>query len=338
MTTYASTPNTEPDSAATPVAVGILEDAQRRILVAQRPDTKHQGGKWEFPGGKIHADEDMPAALARELQEELGIGLRSARPVLRVRHAYPDKTVVLDVWQVTAYDGEPHGREGQPLRWVARDRLAQLDLPEADYPILRALSLPPLYLISDASRYGKAEFLTRLERALRAGASLLQLREPSLNAGDYRVLARDVVALAHRYEAKVLLNAEPECVAECGADGVHLSSRRLMALSRRPVATEFLVGASCHDTAELRRAAELGADFVVLSPVRATATHPKATPLGWGEFARLRRLSDAPVYALGGLHPEDLDAAHAAGANGLAMISGVWDAASIEGAVAQTLR
>jgi 8-oxo-dGTP diphosphatase len=330
-------PNTAADPAVTPVAVGILENARHQVLVTRRADDKHQGGKWEFPGGKIHAGEGMPDALARELQEELGIHLHSARPLRRVHHAYPDKTVLLDVWRVDDYTGEPHGREGQPLRWVSLAELETLELPEADRPIVQALKLPPLYLISNAARCGATEFLDRLERALRAGARLLQLREPDLSEPDYRALARATIDLARRYGARILLNAPPALVTECGADGVHLNSRRLMEAKTRPLPASRLVAASCHNEAELRQAARVGADFVVLSPVRTTASHPRATVLGWGEFARLRQGSDVPVYALGGLRPGDLPQARSCGAHGIAMISGVWQAASIEAAVAEAL-
>lgn len=330
MITSVSTPSTAPDRPLTSVAVGILQDAQRRILVARRPVTSHQGGKWEFPGGKTQPGESVPDALARELHEELGIHVRTSRPLLRVAHHYPDKSVLLDVWQVLEYAGEAYGREGQPLRWATLRELAQLELPDADLPILRALALPPLYVISDVARFGTDQFLGRLERVLRAGARLVQLREPTQPAAEYRRLVHAVVDMAGRYDARVLLNAESSWVEECGADGVHLSSRSLMTYERRPLAANYLVAASCHDEAELRQAARIGADFAVLSPVRATYSHPHAVPLGWAEFARRRMASDIPVYALGGLSADDLAEARLAGAAGLAMISGVWEGDAIE--------
>ena len=329
-------PSIAPD--VTPVAVAILESASHQFLVTRRADDKHQGGKWEFPGGKIHAGETEPTALARELNEELGITLRAACPLLRVRHTYPDKTVLLNVWRVTDYAGEPHGREGQPLRWVSTAELEGLDLPEADLPIVRALRLPALYLITDSRRYGKAGMLVFIERALRAGARLLQLREPQMTREEYTDYARTVTTLGHQYGARVLLNADPALVEGCGADGVHLDSRRLMTLSERPLPTSFQIAASCHNTAELSQAARVGADFALLSPVQATATHPDVAPLGWDEFARLRLCSDVPVYALGGMQPGHLPEARRRGAHGLAMIGGLWEAPSIEGAMEQMLR
>ena len=94
MTTSASTPNTAPE--VVPVAVGVIRDGNR-ILLAKRPDHVHQGGRWEFPGGKREPGEDRFAALVRELEEELGIRPRDARPLIRIRHDYPDKSVELDV-------------------------------------------------------------------------------------------------------------------------------------------------------------------------------------------------------------------------------------------------
>lgn len=329
-------PSTAPE--AVPVAVGILVDADRRILVTRRSHDKHQGGKWEFPGGKIHPGEGMPAALVRELDEELGIVVQDAHPLRRVRHAYADKAVLLDVWRVTRYTGEPHGREGQPLRWVTRAELDRLDLPAADRPILRALGLPPLYLISDVRRLGEAAFLACLERALEAGASLLQLREPDLPDSEYRALATGVIRLARRYAARVLLNADPELAAECGADGVHLNRRRLMRLTQRPLSPEYLVAASCHNAAELTQAARIDADFAVLSPVLPTTSHPGAATLGWDRFRHLRHGADIPVYALGGMQPGHLAEAMRAGAQGLALLSAVWGAVSPEAVVRRLLR
>lgn len=322
----------------TAVAVGIIENAQHQVLVAQRPEHKHQGGKWEFPGGKIHVGETVHEALTRELHEELGITLRSACPLQRVRHVYPDKSVLLDVWRVTDYTGELHGREGQPLRWVTPQGLDDLDLPAADLSIVRTLQLPPLYLITDSHRYGKNGMLALIERALSAGARLLQLREPQLPIEEYTEYARTVIELAHQYGARVLLNADPSLVAACGADGVHLNSHRLMALQGRPLSQVCLVAASCHDIAELEQASRIGVDFAVLSPVLPTASHPHVTPLGWDGFLRVRMQSEVPVYALGGMLPEHLHVARVMGAQGMAMIQGLWEASSVELAVETVLR
>lgn len=315
------------------VAVGLLLDRDQ-VFITRRVANAHQGGKWEFPGGKLDINEPIAAALRRELHEELGIEVRDAQPWMQVRHRYPDREVLLDVWRVTAWSGTPHGREGQEARWARVRELPKLDFPEADLPILRRLWLPPLYLISDAIHLGRDEFFGRLERALKAGARLVQLREPDMPAREFRALAIEVAGLCRRHDARLLLNADPSVVEDCGADGVHLNSRRLMGLEGRPLSQRFFVGASCHDAAELARAAVIGADFAVLGPVARTASHPQGAPLGWERFAGLCREAQLPVYALGGMQPSDLAAARQAGARGIAMIRGVWDAANVEQAVA----
>jgi len=119
---------------------------------------------------------------------------------------------------------------------------------------------------------------------------------------------------------------------------VRLSSRRLMAMQERPLPRPFQVAASCHDLAELEQASRIGADFVVLSPVLATASHPQTAPLGWERFLDMRMQSDMPAYALGGMQPEHLSMARIVGAQGIAMIRGLWDAPSTEHAVQAVLR
>ena len=315
------------------VAVGILTDGNKVFVTRRFPDS-HQGGKWEFPGGKIEPGEDTLSALKRELREELGIEVLAADPSMQVHHAYHDRHVLLDVWRITDYRGVPHGREGQEACWATFPELMQLEFPAADRPILRRLWLPPLYLITDSRRFGKAGFLARLERALQSGARLVQLREPHMTPHEYREYARVTADLCHRYDAKLLLNAEPEWVSRCHADGVHLNSRRLMQCRARPLDDRFWVAASCHDVEELQQAERLAVDFAVLSPVAVTTSHPDAAPLGWEKFMQWRASVNLPVYALGGMRIRDLEPARRYGARGLAMIGGIWDAGSIEEAVA----
>jgi 8-oxo-dGTP diphosphatase len=120
------------------VAAAIL-DGSGRVLIAERPAGKHMAGRWEFPGGKVAPGESEEAALARELAEELGIEVTSARAMMRLRHRYPDRTVELSMWVVESYRGEPRPLDGQRLKWVQRAQLEQEDILEADRPFVAAL-------------------------------------------------------------------------------------------------------------------------------------------------------------------------------------------------------
>ena len=121
------------------VAVGVLVDDCGRVLITRRADHQHQGGLWEFPGGKIEDGESAFQALVRELNEELGVVATHAEPLLEIRHDYGDKQVFLDIQRVTAWQGEPRGLEGQPLAWVLAIHLKDYDFPAANGPIVEAL-------------------------------------------------------------------------------------------------------------------------------------------------------------------------------------------------------
>jgi 8-oxo-dGTP diphosphatase len=125
------------------VVAAALYDRSGQVLIAQRPAGKHMAGRWEFPGGKVGAGESERAALARELREELGIEVVSARPFMRRAHAYEDRDVTLSFWIIERFDGVPRSLDRQRLKWVAPARLAAEDILEADRPFIEALqSLP----------------------------------------------------------------------------------------------------------------------------------------------------------------------------------------------------
>lgn len=319
-------PSTDPsDSVSVPVVAAVIEDSDGSVLLARRPENKHQGGKWEFPGGKIESNESAFDALVRELQEEVGIVITEATRLIRVPYRYSGKLVSLDVWRVQKYRGQPHGREGQSVRWVRRTELASQDYPPANRAIVAALTLPHLYAISDFQRYGVSPFLGMLEAALTAGLRLLQLREHNLSKSEFLNLASRVIKLCHDHDARVLLNCDAAWLSEVPADGVHLTEKRLYTLQSRPLSEQFLVAASCHDSSALQHAEQIGADFAVLSPVNATRSHPDALPMGWNGFYEMVAETGIPVFALGGVSLDDSSVARNHGAQGLAMISGLWE-------------
>ena len=121
------------------VVAAAIFDGSGRVLIAERPAGKHMAGRWEFPGGKVAPGEAEEAALTRELQEELGIEVVAAQPVMRLTHRYPDREVELSMWRVERYRGEPRALDGQRLKWVPRTQLAGEDILEADRPFVAAL-------------------------------------------------------------------------------------------------------------------------------------------------------------------------------------------------------
>lgn len=307
------------------VAVGIVRERAGAVLVAKRASHRHQGGLWEFPGGKVEAGEDVRTALRRELLEELDIQATVGRLVLRIPHRYPDRSVVLEVFEIAAYSGRPHGREGQPVRWVEPEGLDPSAFPAANRPIIAALRLPPIYMITPDVDNGDVDtFLARLAAGLASGIRMVQLRVSRPSEREYRSLAVRAAKLCHGAGARLLLNADPSYVARVGADGVHLGAQAVASLSGRPLPAGYWIGASCHDPEELRRAEAAGVDFAVLSPVRETASHPERPALGWDRFSDWIGDCKLPVYALGGLGRADLPTAMRCRAQGVAGIRAFW--------------
>jgi 8-oxo-dGTP diphosphatase len=315
------------------VSAAVLQRPDGSFLLAQRPADKIWVGYWEFPGGKVEPGETARHALVRELREELGIEVQTAYPWLTRVFTYPHATVRLNFFRVTEWSGEMHPHEGQEFSWQAplslalshggeRERLAVSPILPANAPILRALELPSLYAISNAAELGVETFLARLQAQLNAGLRLVQLREKNLSRDELHTLAQRVVALAHARGAKVLLNGDVKLAQEVGADGVQLTASQLAELTERP-AVDWCA-ASCHNAEELRRAEALGCDFALLSPVLPTQSHPGAPHLGWERFADVAAGASIPVYALGGLANDDMQAAWQRGAHGIALLRQAW--------------
>lgn len=303
------------------VAVGVVEDEAGRILIARRPTGSHQGDRWEFPGGKLEPGESVAEGLARELWEETGIRVASSEPLIRIPHDYADKRVLLDVHRVAPAEATAVGRQGQKLKWVSAAELADHQFPAANAAIVTAVCLPGHYVISpDTDRLDDAAWWSGLDAALASGYRLFQYRVASL--GDSEAHARAAVARIHGMGGRCLINGDPDFASRVGADGIHLPSRALARLDQRP--SRGWVAASCHGTDELVSAVQLGVDFAVLGPVGATASHPEREPMGWTAFADLVRDQPLPVFALGGLSPNDYTAARRCRGQGIAGIRGFW--------------
>ena len=306
------------------VAAAVIRRADGQILLAKRADQQHQGGLWEFPGGKVETGESVATALHRELQEELGIAVTAARPLIKVQHDYPDKQVLLDVWEVSGFTGEPHGAEGQPLAWVSPRQLPDYDFPAANQPIVRAARLPAQYLITPDELERKA-LLQGIQTAVADGVRLIQLRAPNMYSPEYRDLAVDVVGLCAG-KAQLMLKGPLEWLGDFPAAGWHLTAQQLRkyADKGRPFPAERWLAASCHNAEELALARQMGVDFVTLSPLQPTQSHPEAVPLGWDAAAQLIDGLNLPVYLLGGVGAGDTERAWQLGAQGVAGIRAFW--------------
>ena len=329
------------------VAVAILQRKNQfghiEFLLASRPQGKGWAGWWEFPGGKIEADETPERALSRELQEELGITPTHTQQWLTRRFDYPKthdavaKTVLLHFYFVTQWQGEISAKEGQQLSWQGsqyfRQNITVSPVLPANAPIMKALALPPIYAISNVAEMGESVWLNALEAQLQQGLRLIQLREKHLATPALMRLAEQVQILAKPYGAKVLFNHDITLTQELGEPsfgemGVHLTSQQLMSLNEKPshLPSHCIVAASCHNATELAHAEKLDLDFVVLSPVNNSKSHENARPLGWEQFSALIQHSTMPVYALGGMQTSDLVQAFSCGARGIAMQRAAWKA------------
>lgn len=316
------------------VVAAVILDHRDHVLLSLRPQHVAHGGLWEFPGGKLERGEHPLAGLAREIDEELGIAIATARPLLRLRHRYPQRWVDLDVYETRDWRGEPQGREGQRIEWVPRAELVAREFPAANVAIVTALSLPRLILVTPDAGDDASAFLRGLEQCVAAGVRLVQLRQRASGAALHE-LARAALAICRRHGARMMLNGGIDDWERTHVDGLHLNGTRLRACATRPVPREVLLSASCHDLHELRLAERLGVDFVYVSPVLATSSHPGAPWLGWPRLRALARHARVPVFALGGLAPDDAGRAVRSGCQGVAMIGGLWESDDITRAVAR---
>lgn len=339
------------------VAAGLILKPDGQLLLAQRPGDKPWSGWWELPGGKIEAGETPAQALARELNEELGITVTRSTPWITYTHEYPQTIVRLGFHRVTDWNGEPSGLEGQSLAWVNAHAVPTVSpLLPATLPPLRWLQLPDRYLISSIGAPRQlAPFLEKLAAALESGIRLVQFREPAWAARpgkDEQDLLYDafqrVLTLCRQHGAHCLVNSvHPEAWGE-QADGMHYRAADAPALLNTldPGASDTAdipdtpdasgtpglpglpgalrknryVGMSAHTARDLEVARQANADFVVLGHVLDTPSHPGIPGMGWEQFSDLNRQAGLPVFAIGGQSPDSADTAVAAGAHGIAGI------------------
>ena len=309
------------------VAAAVIRRDDGAILLSLRPAHTAHGGLWEFPGGKLEGRERPIDCLARELKEELGISIETATPLISVRHRYPANIVELRVFEVRDWRGEAYGREGQSIEWVMPAALSKRQFPAANLPITTAAALPRVLLITPDVGADEPAFLARLDACLVAGVELVQLRIRATGPQRQRVVVA-ALAVCARHGARLMLNGTPTEARELAVHGLHLNHERLFECAQRPVPSDMLLSAACHDAREVAQAERIGADFVYLSPLAATSSHADGELLGWPELRALCAQTHLPVYALGGMTPRALPRAVRAGCQGIAMLSGIWASAT----------
>lgn len=316
------------------VVAGVLRDGHGRVLLARRPPGKADAGLWEFPGGKVEANESPLDALRRELREELGVGIRDGVPLIRVPVASADATAIrlhLDTWTIRGFDGVPVAHEHEALAWVDEAELDRYPMPPADRPVVAALREPDRVLVTPEPGPGSlddAGWLAGIDHALAAGVRRVHLR---LNDRAQRHrLGPALAARCHAVGAGLWVHGDLALADTLGV-GVHWRASQLRApeaagLTSRHQALGRRVCAAVHDADELALAEALRVDDLLIGPVKPTATHPGHPGLGWAAFECLRARTALPVYALGGVGPSDLAEARHHGAQGVAGIRAFWPA------------
>jgi len=303
------------------VAIAVIQREDGHVLMAERPYGKESAGFWEFPGGKFELGESAEQAITRELYEELGIKLNVAYSCIRYKHIYSDKIVKLHVYRVFEWEGIPFGREGQHISWEDPDSVTVKPLLPANEKVLQIIALPLMYAIINAGPGIMAKLITRLTYLLEQGVRLISVRVRHVNYDQHIQIMRPIVNLAQNYGAKILVNGNETIALKSGADGIHLQANQLMSMHTRPCTK--LLSVSCHNASELAHAATLHANFVSLSPVCSTSTHPNISGMGWQKFADLTNDLSMPVYAFGGLDFNCLEIAMRHHAYGIAISSNI---------------
>lgn len=301
----------------TEVAVGVLWRADGAVLLADRPGGKPYAGYWEFPGGKIEPGESVEYALARELNEELGIDIGPALPWVTFEFDYPHAYVRLHFCRVFDWRGEPQGREGQQLRFFRLDQPLPQPLLPAAQPALRWLTLPARAALIDPNR-DPIHLLSQLDAALAAGLRLLIVRTVQ-SATPYAAHQAAIGQIALRSAAcgALLLTAR-----SADDHGHRFLAEAALAHWRRGACTDW-AGVDACSRATLTDAAARGCDFALLSPVLAP-DDDAGVPMGWHGVRALLRQAPLPVLVGGGLLSNDLAAAQAVGAHGIVLPLERW--------------
>ncbi|EZQ09996.1 thiamine phosphate synthase [Acinetobacter sp. Ver3] len=282
---------------------------KNQVLVGWREASLHQGGKAEFPGGKVELGETPEQACQREVQEEVGIFLDHVYLFDVITHEYEDLIVKLHIYQAYV-DQSLLDHIQSPWTWHDRSALSILNFPKANDAIVKRLLWPKKIAIKNIDHPDTSVDLNQVSYLRTENALDFALQHNQNNQLDQFIINRDVwIGLSKSNQKKVF--------------AVQFKHAQLMQLNSDSFMEEWKGIkriASCHDHSSVSRAVALGFDAIFLSPVLCTTSHPQQAPLGWTQFELLSKDIHIPVYALGGMKPELLDQAIQHGAYGIAGI------------------
>ena len=298
--------------------VGVLRNESRKLLIAKRQDHQFMAGFWELPGGKIEGDETTEQTIIRELNEELGIKVDALSLHQTMQHTYADRMVELCIYNIDQYQNTPTGIEGQQIAWVSVQDLYNYQLLPTMKAFIDSITLPNKYWITPSSDHQSETWMKNFDEKMTQDISLIQLR--SKTTLDNHFIA-ELHNKCQQNNIKLLVNTIDKSFNESYCDGWHITTNEMLNLKSRPCADDKILGVSTHNLHEALKAQELGADFVVISPVQATQTHPDTAPLGWDAAQEVVNKLNIPVYFLGGMGLEDLDKTLKIGAQGIAGVS-----------------
>ena len=322
------------------VAVAVIH-FNNQYLLGFRHASQHQGNRYEFVGGKIEPNETPKQGLIREVHEEIGLDIAQNTAVKMgvIRHDYADKAVALHVFKIQVsqaqFDGlqQGKGKEGQAVTWVPQSDLVanQYPLPDANARILEWLKLPSAIYITQPldSFVGVDKWVDFYSQKLPHDTHCYirpQTSDENATAmiGGLLTMRADITPII-QYATLERLFERLDAWLKNGM--VHLNHQQLMTLDFSSLSKNYRYFASCHDQHSLSRLNTLATSHTVmgcfLSPVLATPTHPETFQsggMGWQAFSELAKLSDVPVFALGGVGQSNLAMAWLSNAYGVAGI------------------
>ncbi|CAC9463247.1 Mutator mutT protein (7,8-dihydro-8-oxoguanine-triphosphatase) (EC / Thiazole tautomerase TenI-like domain [uncultured Gammaproteobacteria bacterium] len=297
---------------------GVLRNKHQEILIAQRRKSQFMGGFWELPGGKIEHKESPEQAITRELNEELGIQVKHSSLHQTMVHHYEDRIVELSIYNINQYQHTPIGLEGQTIAWARITDLNNYQLLPTMRAFIHSITLPDKYWITPSNNHQSKEWMDKFDQKLTSGISLIQLRSKTILNTTF---IAELYNKCKHNSVKLLLNTANKTFNEPSGDGWHLTTNEMLQLNKRPCAEDKLLGVSTHNLTEALKAQSIGADFVVISPVQATQTHPDTLPIGWDSAVNVVDKLNIPVYFLGGMRIKDLEKTRKLGAQGIAGVS-----------------